>query len=66
MESKTDRVIWYFMVTSMSILIIGGGAWASRVDSNMDKIVGLESNVQHIQSDIKEIKDIVRQYTRGE
>lgn len=62
MERKVDKLIWYFMATSMSILIIGGGAWATSINSKVEKISALEVNVQYIQTDLKDIKGLIKNY----
>ena len=56
---KTDKLIWYFMVTAMSIIIIGGGAWATNINEKIDKVESLEVNVQYIQRDISDIKQVI-------
>ncbi len=61
---KSDNLIWYLMVTSMGVLIIGGGAWASSINAKVDKIAALELNIQYIQSDISSIKDMVKEFTK--
>ena len=53
---KADKIIWWLMITFSSIIIVGGGAWASMINTKVDKIASLEANVQNIQSDISSIK----------
>ena len=62
---KGDKLIWYLMVTSMSIIILGGGTLASSINSKVDKIAGMEFTIQYIQRDISEIKDIFKNYLKG-
>lgn len=62
MDRKVDKLIWYFMATCMSILIIGGGAWATSINSKVEKISGLEVNIQYIQTDLKDIKGLIKEY----
>ena len=56
---KTDKLIWYFMITAVSIIIIGGGAWASNINIKVDKIAGLEVNIQYIKEDISLIRKLL-------
>ena len=62
---KSDKLIWYLMVTSMGIIILGGGTWASSINAKVDKIAGMEFTIQYIQKDISEIKDIFKDYVKG-
>ena len=57
---EDDRIVWYLMSTAMGILIIGGGAWANSINQKVDKIASLEVNIQYIQSDISDIKQIIK------
>ena len=56
---KTDNLIWYFMVTAIAIIILGGGAWATNINTKVEKIAGLEVNILYIQRDISSIKDLL-------
>lgn len=60
MESKTDKLIWYVMITAMGIIIVGGGAWATNINEKAERIVALEVNLQYIQSDISIIKKLLQ------
>ncbi len=33
-----NKLVWYLMVTSMSIIILGGGTWAATINMKVDKI----------------------------
>ena len=44
----------------MSVILIGGSAWAASVNSKMEEISTLRVNIQYIQTDIKDIKDIIK------
>ena len=59
---KSDKLIWYLMVTSMSILILGGGAWARSINAKVEKIAGMEVNLGYIREDIADIKNIIQRY----
>lgn len=56
---KTDNLIWYFMITSISVIILGGGAWANSINAKVEKIVGLEATVLYIQKDVLSIKQLL-------
>ena len=56
---KTDNLIWYFMVTAIAIIILGGGAWANNINAKVEKIAGLEVNILYIQKDISSIKNLL-------
>lgn len=55
-----NKIVWYLMVTAMSVIILGGGTWANKIEQKVDKIAGLEANVQYIQSDVADIKNIIK------
>lgn len=59
-QDKGDQLIWWLMMTAVSILIIGGGAWAANINSKVERIAALEINVQYIQTDIGEIKKLIQ------
>lgn len=59
-NNKGDQIIWYLMITAFSILILGGGAWATNINSKIERIATLELNIQYIQSDLSEIKQIIK------
>ena len=64
---KTDELIWYLMVTAMSIIIIGGGAWATEINRKVERIASLEINVQYIQNDLSDIKSLIKKFlNRGD
>lgn len=48
------------MVTFAGILIVGATAWASSINLKVDKIAGLEINIQYMQSDLRDIKDMMK------
>ena len=68
--NKSDQIIWYVMITAISIIIIGGGAWANSINDKIEKIAGLEVNIQFIKDDIKSIKYLIEKAinskTKGE
>ena len=59
MPSNND-LVWYLMTFAMGILLIGGGAWANSINSKVEKIAALEVNIQYIQSDVSDIKQIIK------
>ncbi len=59
-EKKPDQIIWWLMVTAFSILILGGAAWATNINNKVEKIAGIEINLQYIRDDILSIKDMIR------
>ena len=59
-EPKADNLIWWLMISFFGIIILGGGAWATNINSKVDKIAGLEANIQYIQKDLSEIKQILQ------
>lgn len=63
--SKTDNLIWWLMVTFCGIIIIGGSAWANSINAKVEKIASMEVNIQFIQSDVKDIKDIIKVAIKG-
>lgn len=67
MNNKSDQIIWYVMITAISIIILGGGAWATSINSKVEKIASMESNIQYIQNDIADIKSLIKLFVkRGE
>ena len=53
------------MVTFCGIIIIGGSAWANSINAKVEKIASMEVNIQFIQSDVKDIKDIIKVAIKG-
>lgn len=67
MSNKADKIIWYVMITAISVIILGGGAWATSINAKVDRIAGMEANIQYIQNDISDIKRLIIKYIkRGE
>lgn len=67
LERKDDKIIWYVMITSISIIILGGGAWATSINTRVEKIASMEANIQYIQNDISDIKSLIKSFIkRGE
>lgn len=64
MERKADKIIWWVMGTSASVMIIVGSAWANSINNKVDKIAALEVNVQYIKSDINDIKGMIKEVIR--
>ena len=66
-ENKSDKVIWWLMITFASVIIVGGGAWATDMTQKVEKIGRLEVNIQYIQNDLSQIKNIIQKFSiRGE
>ena len=61
---KTDKLIWTILCGACAIIILGGGAWTNSINSKVDKIASLESNIQYIQKDIAEIKNLIKESTK--
>lgn len=61
-ESKADQIIWQVMMGSCALLIAAAAAWANAINSKVDKIVNLEVKIQYLQTDISEIKSIMKSY----
>lgn len=57
--SKPDQIIWWLMITFASIIIVGGGAWANNMTIKVDKISGIEADVNYIKDDVNELKRII-------
>lgn len=62
---KNQNLVWYLMTVFMGILILGGGAWANSINTKVEKIASMEANIQYIQRDISDIKQIIETATRG-
>lgn len=55
------------MITFASVIIVGGGAWATDMTQKVEKIGRLEVNIQYIQNDLSQIKNIIQKFSiRGE
>lgn len=65
MESKTDKIIWYLMATFITLFIMAAAAWAAQMSGKVERISTLEVNVQYIQRDISDIKDIIKKSLKG-
>ncbi len=59
MPTKSDSLIWWLMITFASIIILGGGAWASNISTKVEKINSIEADVSYIKSDVNELKRII-------
>ena len=64
MKNKADNVIWWLMVSFFGIIVLGGGAWATSINSKVDKIAGLEVNIQYIQNDVSSIKQLIQKFIK--
>ena len=64
MVNKSDQIIWYAMITAISIIILGGGAWAPSINLKVEKIAGMEANLDYIRQDMSQIKELIKQYLR--
>ena len=61
-ESKPDRLIWWLMITFMAIILAGGSAWATKVNSRIDEMADMKTTIAIMQHDVTEIKDIIKSY----
>ena len=60
-ERRSDnKIVWYLMTVGFSVIILGGGSWANHIETKVDTIASLEANVKYIQSDIADIKSIIK------
>ena len=57
---KSDPLVWWLMITFAGILIIGGGAWATSINSKVERIEPMEMNIQYIQNDVSSIKEMIQ------
>lgn len=71
-EPKADNIIWWLMVTFLSVILIGGGAWCTNIWVHITKIeetlsiksermATLEANVIFIVSQLSEIKERLKE-----
>ena len=60
-DRKSDPLVWWLMITFSGVIIIGGGAWATSINSKVDKIAPMEVNIQYIQNDVSSIKKMIEQ-----
>jgi hypothetical protein len=66
-HEKSDKLIWWLMISFFSIIVLGGGAWATNINSKVEKIAGMEVNIQNIKDDVSDIKTLIKYYIkRGE
>jgi len=67
-DSKSDKIIWWLMVTFLSIIVVGGGAWGTnineKVEINSAKVSKIESSLDYMQKDINDIKNMFQEYLR--
>lgn len=59
-DKKGDQIIWWLMITAVSVIILGGAAWATSINAKVEKIATLEINIQYIQTDVSTIKDMIQ------
>jgi len=66
MDRRHNDLVWWLMVTFCSVVVLGGGAWATtintKVDDNINKVAKIETSIAYMQSDIREIKDLFKEY----
>lgn len=65
-ETKSDKIIWWIMVTVVSGVILTAGSWARDINTKVEKIASMELNIQYMREDISLIKDIILEYKKGE
>lgn len=58
---KSDPLVWWLMITFASVIIIGGGAWATSINAKVERIAPMEMNIQYIQSDVASIKTMIQE-----
>jgi len=64
-NSKADQIVWWIVGVLLSIILIGGSAWANSINAKVEEIATLRVNIQYIQADIKDIKEIIKLAVRG-
>lgn len=57
---KADKLLWWIVGVLLSVIILGGTAWATAINAKVEKIASMETNIQYIQSDVKDIKEIIK------
>lgn len=62
---KTDKLIWWMLTGAFSVIILGGGAWASNINTKVEKIANLETSVMFMRQDISDIKLILQRWSEG-
>jgi hypothetical protein len=65
-DKKGDQIIWWLMITFASIITLGGAAWATSINSKVEKIATLEVNIQYIQTDVSTIKEMIQLAIRNQ
>lgn len=63
-NNKGDQLIWWLMITFASLLIVGGGAWATTINNKVERITAMEINLQYIQNDVADIKHLIKKYVK--
>ena len=68
--SVSDRkyendLVWWLMGAFFLVIVGTGGAWATNINTKVDKIVGLETTVSYMQRDLSEIKVILKEWTNA-
>lgn len=61
-EDKADHLIWWLMITFFGVIVLGATAWAKSINDKVEKIDSLEVNINYMQKDVSEIKDIMKYY----
>ena len=59
-----NDLVWWLMGAFFLIIMGTGGAWATNINTKVDKIVGLESTVGYMQRDLSEIKAMLKEWTK--
>ncbi len=65
MENKSDKIIWQIMMGASGIVLLGAIAWANNINNKVEKIAGMEVNIQYIQTDIARITALMERYTNN-
>lgn len=60
---KINDFEFWLVTGGLSVIVLGGGgAWATSINSKVEKIAGMEVNIQYMQRDISDIKEMIENY----
>lgn len=65
-EVKADNIVWWLMITFMGVILLGGGAWATHINSKVEEIAAIKTNVALMQKDVADIKELFKSAIRRE
>ena len=62
LERQIDSLVLKGLGLAVSIIMLGGGAWATSINNEVRKISGMETTINFIQRDISDIRGMVQEY----